>query len=420
MGFNLGLKLRQRYAGLIPTTLDSSYVVQTTEVGRTIQTCEAVLRALFNTTLEFIPHSPIATDYLLAFPGNYPSNVLFSSRFNSVMLNNSVAAQFLNASDLDFLASMFGSWCYDEPTLCGLLGEDVGQCTRSNGPTAMSPAYLQLFEEKLVPMQVISNKWNFGFDPSSPYAPIGSTGYPIMSEILRHATERLAQGTGEGDGGATRNVFHYSAHDNTVIGAFNTIGAAQLNDTNGHIWVPKFAQTLLVETYDDGFVDFYWMKPNETFGSGFFFPDPTPLTVRCTTAGGTVYSATSCLLADAFRFVNSSQPMMDVISAYRGGSNPYCWLAEGADRERCGAVDAMPSTECQQYRAACPEVACDPATAVLDISSGYICVSFAERHHFSEYAAGSIAAGVGALVLGTIIGMAISKVMSSSGHEEFD
>ena len=418
MGYNLGTKLRERYSTFIPSTLQNegsspTYVVQSTEVGRTIQTCQAALKSLFNTTLAYIPHEPIGTDYLLAFPGNYPSNVLESEWFNAVTMDNNIAPLYLNSTDMAFLTSVFGSWCPSEPTLCALLGEDVGQCRRANG--GMTPYFLNLFETKLMPMQMIQNKWQFGFNASSPYAAIGSTGYPIMSKILSDATAKLRSSSSA----TLPRVFHYSAHDNTVIGAFNTLGAARLEDENAHIWVPKFAQTLLVETFDDGTVDFLWMKPNETAGSGFFFPDPTPLIVMCIASNGTQYFDSSCPLDDAFRFVNASRPDMAVISSYRGGNNPYCWLSP-TDRATCDMINVVPSPECQQYRMSCPEVACDPESAVLDEENGYTCTSFATKHSFSQYAPGSLGSAAAALVFGSIAGVGIAKYMERAPHEEFD
>jgi len=309
------------------------------------------------------------------------------------------------------LSTMF-YWCTNAPTMCGLIGEDVGQCRRAN--QGISPFYLDLFETKLMPMQMIQNKWQFGFKPESPYSVIGSTGYPIMSKVLGDATAKLQHGSN------LPNVFHYSAHDNTVIGSFNTLGAATLDDDDAHIWVPKFTQTLLVETFDDGTVDFFWMKPNETFGSGYFFPnEPTPLIVKCVALNGTVYSASSCPIDDVFRFVNMSQPNMAVIQAYRGGTNPYCWLAP-EDRAKCDMLDVVPSPSCQQYRSSCPEVACDPQASVLDEENGYVCVSFAEKHAFSQYAAGSIGGAVAALVVGALLGVGIATFMEITPHEELD
>ncbi|KEG13197.1 membrane-bound acid phosphatase 2 [Trypanosoma grayi] len=395
MMLNLGKALRRVYGDFISAFDPSVYDALTGDSDRCIQSAQGVLQALFNQGSDFIPvvkHVPKEVDWLMEFNYNFP-NVIARPQWNYAFQNNdALAREMLSEDDVRILAGEFGSWCNETPMLCALFAVDALQCRISNTNTT-SETLRRLFEEKLLPIQYGNLKHIYGFNPTDPYAVIGSPAYALAVKIMSDAQR--------GD----KKVYHYSAHDTTVLGALDTFGSIQMDELDPK-WFPRFGAVLVVTTYNNGSVSFAYAEPEQEANSSLdYISGLPPVTVRCQAADGKVYVASICPLDDVWRYVNRSKPTV---------VNRYCYLRP---EDRCDVKDAAPSSQCQYYRKHCPEDACGP-DAVLDPARGYMCVSVATREKMSHYALSAALAGVIGAATGLLLGILIAFLLARTEAKE--
>ena len=415
MGRQLGYFLLRRYPHLLQHAHlnDSSYVVQSTEVARTVQTALSVLSVLFpSDPTPMVPHTPRDRDFLLAFNGNYPSTIVRRAWHNAINMENRIADQYINSSDLSLLSSTVGFDCTGSSMLCALLGEDIAQCRRSNG--GMTPELLTLFETKLETLQMIRNKYIFGFNSTGPYRPAGSVGHKLASRMLSDAKAWI-----NGSNRQTR-VYQYSAHDDTVVGLLNTLGAATFDSYDVHLWVPKFTQTVLFEVFEaDQSMQFYLTMPNETHGSGYRFEDhPLPLRVGCVLSNGSTVHASRCSIDGVARFIARSAPTVP---------DGECYLSAEDAATLCNPtmVGGPVSVWCQIYRSMCPSYACSASSSLTLDSQRGICVpsysgASTTMTPFSGHIGLYIGVVLASIVVGLLVGVLILRCLTTKQPPSLD
>lgn len=392
MGRNLGKYLRATYGDVlgIPASYSRQFIrSNSTDYSRTVQTAAAVLSGLFdfpNGSMPWVYHVPTAVDYALNFNDNYPNHIIRDATVFHPFWDRNDIARSLLGSNATVLISGIGDWCASRLMECSLFAEDVAQCRRANGGVEQ---WLDDLFPTLLHILALQNVLEFGYNASSQYGPVGSYGAPLLAEWVANIANA--------GNGSFPTIYHYSAHDNTVIGVLVALGVLPLQSTNWSRWVPRFTETIILEVYDDGSVQFLIGKPTETAGSGFVFSFQ-PLPVAC---GATLSS--SCSFQELEALLKSTSPQV---------SNAPCFLTP-ADAANCSmTAGALPSgSACEQYRALCPMEACTAMPSVLDIAHGFACLPFPTKQLFSAHAGIYIVLTLVAFGAALFIGVGIDEAL---------
>eukprot|EP00758_Cryptobia_borreli_P009487 Tbor_TRINITY_DN5485_c0_g2::TRINITY_DN5485_c0_g2_i1::g.25258::m.25258 len=243
--------------------------------------------------------------------------------------------------------------CTDsEAMTCALLVRDAAQCLQSN--IGWSPGHEEL--EKLYPklqhLQALRCNAYFGYNPLSPIDNVlGPAGYTVARDILLKAEEAF-RAYQSGDSSPPPRINHLSAHDDTITGLVVALGAVSSNDTSSakaiELWVPAFAQINAMEVHPNGNMSFWWAYPNQTYGSGYEYPDIDkvwPLEITCKNAvTGVLYRAAECPIADVSKFIEDAKPKINtelsdtvnqpLIAKKVSGMGVACYLTS-EQREKC-------------------------------------------------------------------------------------
>ncbi|CUG43711.1 membrane-bound acid phosphatase, putative [Bodo saltans] len=398
MSQQLGKALTMRYGSLINMS-QHNVVSQSTDISRTIRTGVGLRMSLGLpdeiTTVPFVSHvAPMTEDFMLAFSSNFPSSPVASSYWSQFKNNNSLASSLLGQTNVGTLARFFGAWCYDSVMECALLAEDCVQCRISNG--GVEEELLEMFP-LLQQLQMMNNKYLFGRNDSSPFAEAGSPGYLLASKWLSDATLAVS-------GNTTTTVFHYSAHDNTVVGLLSALGVLDIDSDNDlTLWVPRFTQTIIMEIRADGLVTLRQGSPqNYSYGSNFSFRAFLPVNMTCMLPSGSIVMNSSCAIQDVVRFVQ--QKSAPTAAAIVSGLTPtQCWLPNEY-ANICSIDDA--TSMCAAYRIRCPMTCTNQDVgSVLSVVSGE-CLTFLAPD-FGASAVASLTSAAAAIVGGIVIGRLI-------------
>ncbi|KAH9599619.1 Histidine phosphatase superfamily [Trypanosoma melophagium] len=385
MMVNLGKLLRRVYGDFMPSFDPNVYDLLSGDSDRCIRSAYGVAQAFFKEGSDFVPrvkYDPLDSDWLMEFNYNFPNIIARPEWYYSYQNNDTLARTMLSEDDILTLANEFGDWCLKTPMLCALFATDAIQCRISN-TNKTSERLRDLFEEKLLPIQYGNSKHMYAFHPTDPYAVTGAPAYDLAAKMLNDAEE------------GKKKVYHYSAHDSTVLGLINTFGGIQLDDMDKK-WFPRFGAVLTLTTYTDGNISFGYAEPMQDENSTLdYLSGIPPVLVRCQTASGTVYMDSECKLEDVWRYVNTSKPIV---------LNRYCYLLP---EDRCDVMDTVPSSYCQYYREHCPKEACGP-NAVLDADQNYICTSFAKKEKINHYALSATLSAVIGAAVGVLLGILIA------------
>ncbi|KPI82439.1 putative membrane-bound acid phosphatase 2 [Leptomonas seymouri] len=175
----------------------------------------------------------------------------------------------------------------------------------------------------------------------------------------------------------TFKLFHYSAHDTTLIRI-----ACSLQDTTNDGLLPPFAQTLVLELLENEKDKTFHVRalrghPGQTPDTGFHFAWETDWQLKCMDAWQQAYNAVdnTCPVADFVRFVQWSAPPVT--------SKGYCYLDERflqlincpAGGIQSGEAPLPLSSGCQYYRKRCPSYACERGYMLNSVSLQCVCVS---------------------------------------------
>ncbi|KAG8341789.1 membrane-bound acid phosphatase 2 [Trypanosoma vivax] len=342
---------------------------RSTDVLRTIQSAECLLRGLFPNSTAFLPvvHTvDSATDWLLT-----STNVPYSYAFYDADLDwwHNVCNPALDALiDFGTLISIakeaFSEGFCAEPhhrCKCALMLFDIGAALSANGQIGNFPA-LQKHLQKLRSVAYLSFKEQFGYNASQEvHVHMGSQGQFLAQKIIDNFENHIL-------GASSFKLYHYSAHDTTLSPLSATLGDATLTGM-----LPPFGQLYSVELLYDTSAKNYSVRvrrgaPGQTSESGYLFAwDEFQL--RCMDSTNKIYDAVEniCPFSDFKRFIDSTK-----------GTDPAgpCYLS---DRHKkllnCSAEKSSHRKACESYRKVCPKWACSPDFAVDASSSECVCVS---------------------------------------------
>ncbi|CUG90372.1 histidine phosphatase, putative [Bodo saltans] len=367
---NLGRYLRHHYNQTIePYSFYNPDVVhtQSTDVDRTIQSADALLRGLYE-HLEGTPEMvyPVVNTRdisreteLLVWDG-WPALVMWSAATDSQffpMLSNDLLQNVVNASVLAAVGEEIGLNEECNPTLptffpfqCAIDAQDMYSAAITTGTTGKFPVTGQ-FYPNLVEALVTYNEYAMGkFDEETNdgkfLAAVGSFGYPLALALLSHLA----------DGG--RSLTHYSGHDITLIPLYNALG-------NFTMLNPRFGAAMIFESWqpDDSSPVFIVAKsgePGQTPESNFTYTFQN-FSLTCMTASGAVYhSLSGCPIGDLRRYVSSRAPQSP-----RG----ICYTSDSTQLAlNCTAGDsAPPETYCSYYRGMCLDACGDDGAMTADL-----------------------------------------------------
>lgn len=434
MGENLGKFMRDRYIkdhpDFLPTDFpqfdqDGRYKGVTGIDGRCIQTGFATARFMLGTehewNLPFIFIPPVDTDYDYSFMGNYP-NEKIRDYLGAFYTNSSIAQSLFSETELAEMGKYIPTpeLCAnpEKASVCASLGYDYAQCYFSNQGWAAAPGLEALFP-RLRQFKALSNRFMFGWNKDSPYAPMGSDAYNAAKVVLDRAESIIASHKA-GAKATVPKLNQWSTHDNQIAGLMSTLGAVPYESTDPEMWVPRFTATITVEVFSDGNLTFWWATPLQAHGSGYNFTEYTPLRVSCITEDGEQYMSDECPLADARRFLETSAPQWDKIPA---GAIRQCYLAP-SDAAKCDFIgssgDARTDKQCAYYRQYCPTNACGFAEdLVLDAAKGYQCVAVPleeGKRAFWDKLSVAIPASAGAFVGAAVFGVGLSFLLKRPSY----
>lgn len=432
MATNLGTFLRQRYMSTYPNFLptdfprfyeDAKYFGQTGVDARCVQTGYGAARFMMGVGSEynipFILTTPVLTDYDLSFMDYYPNEAIrrYTQKF---MNNNSLSQSMFTREEFAIIGQYLPdpSICAGEAdNYCASLGYDYAQCYMTNDGWSMAPGLEALFP-RLLQFQAYSNRFFFGWNKDDPYAPMGSDAYSDVKIVLDNAMSVLATAAA-GEAATVPIINQYSTHDNVLAGLMSTFGVVPFSSGNYTYWVPRFAEVITVEVYDDGNLSFWWSTPSQDYGSGYIYTEYRPLEVSCITEAGVTYLSDECPVDDVYRYLNTSAPQWNLIPP---NSIRECYLAP-EDAQTCNYVglNGVDDTRCGYYRQYCPNNACNwESGLVLDMANGYQCVqveTVVSRKAFWDSTKVAIPSAIGSFVGAAILGALLAHVMGVSRGE---
>jgi hypothetical protein len=389
-------------SGLItlPENYNVSYMSSiATDYSRVVISGEAMVMGLFAESplqaLPFVDFVPINTDINLVMWKSWPSWIIRNTYNVEVHVDDAWVRAFINASHLAALGEYFGieALCASTPTDCVGFVQDSIACNISMG----SPVPAWVFE-RWDDYRVVVSKFLgrvLGYDPTDAYDQnVGSYGFPFATSALAFLTDNTS---------GLLQLQHFAAHDWTLIAVYSALGIWSPADAGNTTFVPRFAETLLLEQWSDEgavYIKAKWGYPNQTSGSGYAY-DFRAANMSCMSADGTVYSALStaqmwCPAADVWRFVNTTAPQ---------SSQGVCYATdESLQTQDCDGDSAPPAgSRCLFYRQQCPAATCGQTEgAIADPARGYMCQA-QQLGKDSPFMAATIVALVAPALLGGAI-----------------
>ncbi|ORC92911.1 membrane-bound acid phosphatase 2 [Trypanosoma theileri] len=406
MTINAGSFLREHYNSdpanpFFPSEsydLDVSYT-RSTDVLRTLQSAEGLLRGLFPNMSAFFPavHTvDSGTDWLL-ISDVIPYNNVFGGLDKQWKRNvcNPMVDTLIDFATLQNVAkeALSEGYCANAEDRCDCASQlfDIGNALDADGRISTFPL-LKANLEKLRAFVQFEFLSKFGYNASNERdVKMGSQGQNFVQQVLSNAQLHM-------QGKSTYKLYHYSAHDTTLSPV-----AATLRDTTPNGALPPFAQLYAFELLYDDSANAYSMRvrrgyPGQTPESDYAFAwDDFQL--KCMSSDGAVYNAANntCPYYDFQRLVDSSKP-----------KDPagLCYLDdEYKSLLGCpSSAGQSPNSNCQAYRKVCPAWSCgadftlDPVTLQCVCSSAS-CMGLSEGNGNSS---GGAKSGSGLSVGGTI------------------
>lgn len=357
----------------LPPNYNVSFISSiATSYPRVVVSAEAMVMGLYADSplqaLPFVDFVPATSDIDLVMWKSWPTWVIRSTYDLEVHMDDDWVRTFLNVSHLTQLGEYFGiqELCVTSPTDCVGYVQDSIACNVSSG--APVPSWLL---ERWDDYRVVVSKFLarlLGYNPTDGYdQSVGSFGYPFVSKALAYLGD---PNTGE------LQVRHFAAHDWSLIAIYSALGIWTPADSGNTTFVPRFAETLLLEQWaEDGvtYVKAKWGYPNQTSGSDYAY-NFRVANLSCVTPAGVVYTSLStsqqwCPIDDLARFLNSTAPQSD---------QGVCYATDDMmQAQNCDGDDAPPAgSRCLFYREQCPAAACGQTDgAIADPARGFMCQS---------------------------------------------
>ncbi|CAD2214396.1 Histidine phosphatase superfamily (branch 2), putative [Angomonas deanei] len=379
---------------------------RSSNVPRTLQSAEGVLRGLFPNMTHYYPAilAETTTTDLLLRADNLAAiyaDTNFAKEELKEVCNPVADAEFPDGTLLNQIAAEVHSdeFCSNpkKRVSCAKKLCDIGRCYQTTGRLA-EDGYPLLREHlpELCTVAACVNRFKSSFNASNPVHVLqGSRGQVLVQEILHNARQKMK-------GKNTYKFMDYSTHDSTLRPLAGTLG-----DNSDLAMMPTFATTYVFEllrraTAAEGSTEVgdYAMRvkrghPGVTPDTNFEFAwDDFEL--RCMRAAGDVYVAEGnvCPLEDFIRFIDSSKPTNAAGLCY---VDPVL-LA----RMKCPAdaeeTKEVLNSDCKLYRQQCPSYACGDGYRLDGVDYGC----------YKSTKSASPGRGVGSLVFFFFLGAALT------------
>ncbi|KAH9582251.1 hypothetical protein LSM04_008413 [Trypanosoma melophagium] len=377
MLINAGTFLREHYNSdpanqFFPSEsydLDVAYT-RSTDVLRTLQSAEGLLRGLFPNMSAFFPavHTvDRGTDWLLR--SEIAPYVQAFYRLDKQWKRNACNPMVDSLIDFATLQSVAKEafsegYCANQEERCDCAAQlfDIGAALDADGRISAFPL-LKANLEKLSALVQFYLLSEFGYNASSDRdVKMGSQGQNFVQQVLSNAQLHM-------QGQSTYKLYHYSAHDTTLSPV-----AATLRDTTPDAALPPFGQLYAFELLYDDSANAYSMrvrrgKPGQTPESNYAFAwDDFQL--KCMSSDGTVYNATNntCPYYDFQRLVDSTKPKDPAGLCYL--DDEYKSLFDCPTEE-----GQSPNSNCQDYRRVCPASSCGDGHILNQVTLQCVCSS---------------------------------------------
>lgn len=371
---SLGRFLWARYcsSGLLPLPVPynvSFMASQSTQYSRVVVSAEAMIMGLYEGSepLPFVDFVPKTDDTALVMWESWPTWKIRSTYDLEAGKIADWVTSFIGGENITALGDAFGvaDLCAEDPVDCIGYVQDTIACNVSMGAPVPQWALDRWDDYRTVVSTFLGNM--LGYDAADPYdRSVGSLGYPFASEVMSYFADSSS---------GLMTWRHYAAHDWTLIAVYSALGLWSPSDLGNTTFVPKFAETLLLELWsDDGelYVKGHWGYPDQAPGDHEYSFRLANLT--CMSPNGTLYGTMSvangwCPLAHLHAFVNQTAP-----DAPEG----ICFATDDMlSQQGCDDNAAPPiGSRCYFFREKCPAAPCGQVPgAIADPARGYMCQS---------------------------------------------
>ncbi|EAN98050.1 membrane-bound acid phosphatase 2, putative [Trypanosoma cruzi] len=377
MLIKVGTFLRERYNSdpTNPFFPSESYDVEvsytrSTDVPRTLQSAVGLLYGLFPNRSAAFPviHTVIrGTDWLLN-GGLSPFATVFYLLDDAWKrdVGNKEVDKIIDFSTLQAIAKEAFSegYCADPANRwdCAYVLFDIGAALQADGRIES----LKLLKANLERLRSFSRFYyssQYAYNSSDEqHVRMGSQGQNLAQQLLANAELHM-------QGKANYKLYHYSAHDTTLMPL-----AATLGDIGPESMMPPFAQLYAFELLYDDSTNTHSIRAMR--GS----PEQTPDTnhrfswdgfqLRCMDSNGNVYNASqnTCLYQDFKRFVDSTRPTDPAGLCYL--NDRYKALL------KCPTREGKPlNNHCMAYRKLCPAWSCDSDFTLDPVTLQCVCTA---------------------------------------------
>ena len=374
---------------------------ESTDYARVVVSAEAVVMGIFEGQfpLPFVDFVPKTSDTRLVMWQSWPTWVIRATYAAELHVDDEYVIGLIGADNLTLIGSYFGieEICATQPTDCVSFVQDYIACNVSAG-LPVPTMFLDNWELYRIVMSRFLARM-LGYFPDDDYsAQIGSLGQPYVQDVLSFFTTTATGPL------SLMKLKHSAAHDMTLLAVYSTLGIWTEADVGNTRFVPRFAETLILELYTDSinasqYVRALWGYPNQAPPTFQFNLSVAPM--KCQDEGGSVYNASGdygCPIADLIRFVNASVPQ---------ASDGICYATHDMLKAQgCLDPDAPPAgSRCLFYRQNCPGETCGKTDgAIADPANGFACQTNQLNKGTSYYAATVIALVAPSLLAGAIVG----------------
>lgn len=420
----VGEFLRERYNDGIAATdyfptesYDQRLVYsRSTDLSRTIQSADGILRGLFPNLSDFFPvvHTVQFEEDLLLLIDAMPSYHVPATQYYHEYLTQ-LTPFLLQRFSLSLAADMgeeasLMPFCGDSNNYAGciLALQDIAATRNAEGRLSEFPLLQQNYQN-LSDSRFALNSLLYPYNASN-YVDQqrGSLGQTIVQRMLANIHQIVEHGHST----LTQKMMHYSAHDTTMMPVCTTLG-------HNELMLPLFGFTVILELLHANSTDSFYVRAVQAL------PGQTPdtdhnvtssvLSLTCITAANETYHTAvpsdGCLLEDFIRYVNTTAPQ---------SADGVCFVDDATLKAMdCDTPGAPKSSSlCAWYRSACPAQGCRLAghgAVVNTVDLSCVLVNDVplsdgpDGMNVSRGVAGGIAAGVG--LAGVLIGFAVALLV---------
>jgi hypothetical protein len=409
----LGQYLRQQYAQPLKIPQNySQYVAfsRSTDLNRTIQSADGMLRGLFNNSADFFPvvnTVDFNTDLLLLVDAqmsyHLPAIMNMAPGFNLPQrFFDTFSASQLNTMGVETLQQPIcnlTTFTQLEFMACALRVQDIAASWNASGQLDPKSTTGQAFNNgSLNGLRQQFNAQLYVYDPSNAVMKArGNLGFNLASTIgsmMQGAAGLTARQS-------TFPLFHWSAHDTTYMPLASAIGM-----NNATYMLPGFGQAFIFELWQEStdnstYVRIYNGAPTQYPGEhAYAFEE---LTAQGLDSNGNVVTGLGATNPLAL------QPFLNLINSGKAQSTAgMCYVTPDViNAIGCSQVGAPQNPNCLQFRQSCPAYAC-AANSVLN-SGDLTCLSLAQPEEVMSTSSAATMCTVTA-VAGLVLGAALNQI----------